>query len=87
MESNVCPLEEVVQRFDQMELVKLYTDGGPNAKENQMLQFELTGNVALPTYAIIDPRSGRVLAQSLGYSDSDDFVVFLDRGLQVHADL
>ncbi|MAO65035.1 MAG: hypothetical protein CL666_08540 [Balneola sp.] len=87
MESNVFPLEEVVQRFDQMELVKLYTDGGPNAKENQMLQFELTGNVALPTYAIIDPRSGRVLAQSLGYSDSDDFVVFLDRGLQVHADL
>ncbi|MDR9416177.1 MAG: cytochrome c biogenesis protein CcdA [Gracilimonas sp.] len=87
MESNVFPLEEVVQRFDQMELVKLYTDGGPDAKENQMLQFELTGNVALPTYAIIDPASERVLAQKLGYSDADDFVVFLDQGLQSHADL
>ena len=87
MESNVFPLAEVAERFDQMELVKLYTDGGPNAKENQMLQFDLTGNVALPTYAIVDPESGRVLAQILGYSDADDFVVFLDRGLRAYSEL
>lgn len=43
MESNIFPLAEVVERFDQMELVKLYTDGGPKAKENQMFQFELQG--------------------------------------------
>ncbi|WP_428234939.1 cytochrome c biogenesis protein CcdA [Gracilimonas sp.] len=82
MESNIFPLDEVVQRFDQMELVKLYTDGGPDGPENQMFQFELTGNVALPTYAIVDPESGRVITQILGYSKKDEFVAFLDRGLQ-----
>lgn len=82
MESNVFPLEEVVSRFDQMELVKLYTDGGAKGPENQMFQFELTGNVALPTYAIVDPETGRVIEQSLGYSKADKFVSFLDRGLQ-----
>lgn len=84
MESNVFPLEEVVQRFEQMELVKLYTDGGPNGPENQMFQFELTGNVALPTYAIVNPETGRVITQSLGYSKKDEFVSFLDRGLQAY---
>lgn len=84
MESNVFPLEEVVSRFEQMELVKLYTDGGPNGPENQMFQFELTGNVALPTYAIVDPETGRVITQSLGYSKKDDFVSFLDKGLQAY---
>jgi thiol:disulfide interchange protein DsbD len=87
MESNIFPLAKVVERFDQMELVKLYTDGGTNAKENQMFQFELTGNVALPTYAIVDPVSGLVLAQILGYSDEEDFVSFLDKGLQAYENL
>jgi thiol:disulfide interchange protein DsbD len=82
MESNVFPLEEVVSRFDQMVLVKLYTDGGPDGPENQMFQFELTGNVALPTYVIVDPETGRVIEQSLGYSKADNFVAFLDKGLQ-----
>lgn len=84
MESNVFPLDEVVQRFEQMELVKLYTDGGPDGPENQMFQFQLTGNVALPTYAIVDPETGRVITQSLGYSKKDDFVAFLDKGLQLY---
>ncbi|MEX2347885.1 MAG: cytochrome c biogenesis protein CcdA [Balneolaceae bacterium] len=82
MESNVFPLEEVVSRFDQMILVKLYTDGGQDGPENQMFQFELTGNVALPTYAIVDPESGRVIEQSLGYSRVEKFVSFLDSGLE-----
>ncbi len=84
MESNVFPLEEVVSRFEQMELVKLYTDGGPDGPENQMFQFELTGNVALPTYAIVDPETGRVITQSLGYSKKEDFVAFLDKGLRLY---
>ncbi|MEX0723521.1 MAG: cytochrome c biogenesis protein CcdA [Gracilimonas sp.] len=82
MESNVFPLEEVVSRFDQMILVKLYTDGGQDGPENQMFQFELTGNVALPTYAIVDPETGRVIEQSLGYSRVEKFVSFLDSGLE-----
>jgi thiol:disulfide interchange protein DsbD len=84
MESNVFPQQEVVDRFKQMELVKLYTDGGPNGTENQLFQFELTGNVALPTYAIVDPESGKVIIQSLGYTKKDAFITFLDKGLQAY---
>ena len=81
MESNVFPLEEVRERFDQMKLVKLYTDGGSDAQANQQLQFRLTGNVALPTYVILDPNGERVIAQELGYISSEKFVSFLDKGI------
>lgn len=81
MESNVFPLAEVRERFDQMKLVKLYTDGGADAQKNQQLQFSLTGNVALPTYVILDPSNEKVIAQELGYIASEKFVSFLDKGL------
>ena len=82
MENTVFPLEHVQQRFEQMEKVKLYTDGGEDAEKNQQFQFELTGTVALPTYAIVDPKSGRVLDQLIGYTKAEDFENFLDRGLE-----
>lgn len=81
MESNVFPLAEVRERFDQMKLVKLYTDGGADAQQNQQLQFSLTGNVALPTYVILDPATERVIVQELGYVNAEKFVSFLDKGL------
>lgn len=81
MESNVFPLEEVRDRFDQMKLVKLYTDGGSDAQKNQQLQFKLTGNVALPTYVILDPSRETVIAQELGYVSSEKFISFLDKGI------
>lgn len=81
MESNVFPLAEVRERFDQMKLVKLYTDGGQDAQKNQQLQFRLTGNVALPTYVILDPNGELVIAQELGYVDSEKFISFLDEGI------
>lgn len=82
MESNVFPLDAVQKRFEQMVLVKLYTDGGADGPENQMFQFKLTGNVALPTYAIVDPETERVIEQSLGYSSEEQFVAFLDEALR-----
>ncbi|MFV1883650.1 MAG: cytochrome c biogenesis protein CcdA [Balneola sp.] len=81
MESNVFPLAEVRERFDQMKLVKLYTDGGSDAQANQQLQFRLTGNVALPTYVILDPSAERVIAQELGFINAEKFVSFLDKGI------
>ncbi len=81
METNVFPLDAVQQAFGQMELVKLYTDGGKDAKQNQMIQFELTGNIALPTYVIYDPVSETVIDQVLGYTKDDKFTSFLEKGL------
>ncbi len=84
MESNVFPLAEVRERFDEMKLVKLYTDGGADAQENQQLQFSLTGNVALPTYVILNPANEQVLAMELGYIDAEKFVSFLDEGINLY---
>ncbi|TVQ64778.1 MAG: hypothetical protein EA360_11560 [Balneolaceae bacterium] len=85
MESTVFPLANIMERFDQMERVKLYTDGGQRAAENQRFQFELTGTVALPTYVILDPESGRVLDQLIGFTRAQEFERFLDRGLERHS--
>jgi thiol:disulfide interchange protein len=82
MESTVFPLQNIEQRFSRMERVKLYTDGGSKGPENQRFQFELTGTVALPTYAILDPHTGNVLDQLIGFTRAADFEKFLDRGLE-----
>lgn len=81
MESNVFPLQAIQQRFEKMERVRLYTDDGVDGPENQRFQFKLTGTVALPTYVIVDPYSGNVLDQLVGYADKDRFQQFLDSGL------
>lgn len=81
MEANVFPLEPIQERFDKMELVRLYTDDGTDGPANQKFQFKLTGTVALPTYVIVDPQSGRVLDQLVGYADKEEFQNFLDSGL------
>ena len=82
MESNIFPLASVQERFDQMKLLKLYTDGGKDAQANQQLQFKLSGNVALPTYVILDPSTELVLSQELGYVSEEKFIGFIDQGLQ-----
>lgn len=82
MENTVFPLETVQQRFEQMEKVKLYTDGGADAEKNQQFQFALTGTVALPTYAIVDPQSEKVLDQLIGFTKAERFEEFLDKGLE-----
>lgn len=82
MESNIFPLASVQERFDQMKLLKLYTDGGKDAQANQQLQFKLSGNVALPTYVILDPSTELVLSQELGFVSEEKFIGFIDQGLQ-----
>ncbi|MGM0589948.1 MAG: protein-disulfide reductase DsbD family protein [Bacteroidota bacterium] len=82
MEANVFPLEPVQEKFAQMEKVRLYTDDGADGPENQKFQFELTGTVALPTYVIVDPHSGQIINQLVGYANKDQFTQFLETGLK-----
>lgn len=85
MEANVFPLPEIAERFAAFEKVQLYTDDGVTGPEHQLFQFKLTGTVALPTYAVVDPASGQLLAKLSGYSNAEDFAAFLDRGLKKYA--
>lgn len=80
METNVFPLQEIQKRFGKMEKVRLYTDDGVDGPANQKFQFQLTGTVALPTYTIVDPYTGKVLDQLVGYANKEKFKEFLDRG-------
>lgn len=81
MEANVFPLPPVQKRFNKMELVRLYTDGGKNGYENRRLQFNLTGTVALPTYIILDPSTENIIARQMGYTEKEAFLKFIDKGL------
>jgi len=64
-----------------MQKVKLYTDGGADADDNQTRQFNLTGTLALPTYVIMDPESEQILDQLIGFTRAENFQQFLDNGI------
>jgi len=82
MEANVFPKKKVQSRFNDFKLVRLYTDDSQTGPKNQRFQFKLTGTVALPTYAIVDPHTGHLLARWSGYADAQKFEKFLNSGLQ-----
>ena len=81
MEANVFPREQVRTRFEnQFVLLRLYTDGLDLGPGFQRYQLGLTGTVALPTYAVVDPATGGLVLGTSGMMDTDDFVTFLDMG-------
>jgi thiol:disulfide interchange protein DsbD len=81
MESNVFTKTEVKHRFGEMVLVQLYTDGGPNHRENQEYEINRFGTAALPYYVILSPEN-EVIATYPGMTRNlDNFLDFLDVGL------
>ncbi|MCX7907522.1 MAG: protein-disulfide reductase DsbD family protein [Bacteroidetes bacterium] len=83
MEANVFPKAPVAERMGRdFVLLRLYTDEVTRGPEWQRLQFELTGTVALPTYVVMTA-DRRVLAVHSGMASVEEFVAFLDRGLNL----
>ena len=81
MEANVFVKKDVHDRFKEMVLVQLYTDGGPNHRENQEYEIERFGTAALPFYVILSP-DDEVIATFPGMTRNiNDFIDFLDVGL------
>ena len=84
MESTVFPQASVAERFDQKYvLLRLYTDDLDEGPALQKFQLELTGTVALPTYAIVNPVSKALISQKSGIISVNDFNDFLDIGADV----
>lgn len=82
MEANVFPRPSVRERFDRdFVLLRLYTDGLEKGPDFQRYQLDLTGTVALPTYAVLHPDGRTLLGRAVGLLDEDEFVRFLDRSL------
>ena len=81
MEANIFTKREVKDRFNEMILVQLYTDGGPNHRENQEYEIERFGTAALPFYVIISPYDEIITTFPGMTRDLNDFLDFLDEGL------
>lgn len=78
MEANVFPNEAVSGRLrDGFELMRLFTDDPIDGPDLQRYQLQLTGTVALPTYAVVDA-SGTLLHRWLGVASQEEFSSFLD---------
>ena len=82
MEVNVFIKPEVKERFEKMTLVQLYTDGGPNHKENQIYEIERFGTAALPYYVILTPNDVVISTFPGMTRNINDFIDFLDSGLE-----
>ena len=87
MEVNVIERGEVSHLLaDNFVLSRLYTDG-PQSRELQAIQQQLTGTLALPTYAIMDGSAvDRPLSQISGVVSSKKFKDFLHDGLAKYSD-
>ena len=81
MEANIFTKREVKDRFNEMILVQLYTDGGPNHRENQEYEIDRFGTAALPFYVIISPYDEIITTFPGMTRDLENFLDFLDEGL------
>lgn len=93
MERTVMVEKSVVAAMEKMVRAQLYTDEVPGIEDeelrekllllNQELQSELTGDVALPSYAVVSPDGKTVLSYYSGVDSSGgkDFLEFLNDGL------
>lgn len=82
MEANVFTSETVAQRLrDRFVLMRLFTDDPVEGPDLQRYQLQLTGTVALPTYAVVDV-DGRLLHRWLGVATEQEFNGFLDEAAQ-----
>ena len=81
MESTVFIHPTIEERFrDNFVLLKLYTDDIEKGQALQRYQLNMTGTVALPTYAIVHPSTKNLLARMSGTASVEAFAQFLDKG-------
>ena len=81
MEVNIFTKREVLNRFEEMILVRLYTDGGENYREKQQYEIDRFGTAALPYYVILNPYDEVIVTFPGLTRNLDDFVGFLDKGI------
>jgi thiol:disulfide interchange protein DsbD len=86
MESNMFTLSEVERELSGFVRTELYTDREtPGDERNGQLQAEKFQTVALPLYAIVDPR-GKPLASFAGLTrDKSEFLSFIRQGAALYA--
>lgn len=80
-EKTVFPRPEIQKALAGFARVQLYTDGGKDGPRNQKLQQTKLGDLSLPLYAVIDPKTGAVVSQVAGVVSPKQFGDFLSSAL------
>ncbi|MBC8196670.1 MAG: thioredoxin family protein [Candidatus Marinimicrobia bacterium] len=81
MEMNIFEESEVIELFEQFILIRLYTDGGKNARKYQQMEVDRFGTAALPYYVILSPDDVEISRFAGMDTDINKFVTFLKKGL------
>ena len=81
METNVFEDPQVIEFFKKFTLIRLYTDGGPRAREYQQMEVERFGTAALPYYVILTPDDKEVARFPGMDPDVNKFINFLKKGI------
>jgi thiol:disulfide interchange protein DsbD len=83
MEANMFVRDEVQRLFQQMVLVRLYTDGGlPEHEANLNMERDRFGTIALPFYVLVTPED-EVIDVFPGLTRNEaEFVGFLRKGIR-----
>ena len=75
-ENNVFPTAAVQHELGNFVRVQLYTDGQHDGA-NQKLQLDKFGDIALPLYGVVDPKTGAAVAKASGVQTATGFTDFL----------
>ncbi len=72
----------VTTLFERLELASLFTDANTDEERaNLKTQTDKFGGSVIPAYYVVDPATGKVLAEQVGATGVDEFVKFLQKGL------
>ncbi|MBC8255925.1 MAG: thioredoxin family protein [Candidatus Marinimicrobia bacterium] len=81
METNVFEDPEVQKLFNEFVMLRLYTDGGENYRENQKMEIDRFGTAALPFYVVLSPNNEEISRFPGMDPDVNKFVDFLKKSL------
>jgi len=81
MEINVFVDPEVQSLFNEFVLIQLFTDGGPNYRENQKMEIDRFGTAALPFYVVLSPENEELSRFHGMDPDVSKFIGFLKDSL------
>ena len=70
--------------FNEFVLVQLFTDGGPNFRENQKMEIDRFGTAALPFYVVLSPKNEELERFHGMDRNVDKFIDFLNNSLSSH---
>jgi len=81
METNVFEDPEVKKLFNKFVMLRLYTDGGENYRENQKMEISRFGTAALPFYVVLSPDDEEISRFPGMDPDASKFIDFLEKSL------